>query len=78
MHRQFKFYMVKIQIGRHVVAQEKVQACSPCKAVELFFQDNSNLFIQNGHPATAFVVTDVGIQFEFDIGGINRRKIDGN
>lgn len=68
--REFKTYKVSLFVGGGPCFDHaNVSASSPCKAVELFFQDNPRLNIRRGHSAKAVVETDVGIKFEFNISG---------
>jgi len=70
MQREFKRYEVTIYVNlRQVTAKTMIEASSPCKAVELLFQDNPKLSIRPNVLATAVVKTSVGIRFEFTIMG---------
>lgn len=71
MSREFKNYRVRIFVNGYDVARGTVAASAPCKAVELFCEDNNHV-LRPGHAAKAFVSTENGLCFSFELLGTEK------
>lgn len=65
MNKQFKYYQVMVTKSQFETVEDNIEACSPGKAAELFFDENKAEF-EPGHYA-AVVQCENGVDFPFAV-----------
>ena len=70
LSREHKHYLVTLIKGGLCIASGKVQASAPCKAVELYMEENKLIT-----PNEAIVKCESGIMFNFIIGVANNVRV---